>query len=226
MKLILVHIPRTGGSTLEAYLFASFGDQLTVAYPPIKIPVRYSKSELYGDREPIQKEFVKYSHYLDDGFKYVSLHLPVWVWQDTFPGVPRCVFMRDPATWIISCFFYAKALEDIPKEMGIFDYMEIPYRQNWQSWFMDGDINNFDFIGFQEDYYNDVRRLFSFLKRETPPMPIPINVGVDPAYLKVKAELLKDRMYLRTVRKLFKDDYRLYRKAWAKWKHNTPPLIT
>lgn len=228
MKLISIRIPRTGSSTLDAYLFASFGDQPTTFYPPVRIPARYSNSELYqGDRESIQKEFEVYAPILDKSHEYVHLHLPVWVWKNTFPNVPRIVYMRDPATWVISCFFYSKSMGDIPKTMGIFEYMEIPYRSNWQSWYMDGDIKNFDFIGFQETYSDDVKGLFSFLGRELPPLPLPMpaNVSVDPVYLKVRSELLKDRIFLRTVRKLFKEDYKLYKEAWSKWKKNIPLRI-
>jgi len=220
MDLISVRIPKTGSTTLTSYLLASFGEQPIVT-PPIEEAWKES-SILYHNRVRSQETIRHYATELLHEHKFIHLHLPVWVWEDLFPGVPRVCFMREPLTWVISCYFFTKALGHIPKHMGIWEYLEIPYRQNWQSWYMDSDINNFDFIGFQETYDEDVTELFNYLGKEQPCDQPSLNISVDPVFLSVRADLLKDKMFLRRVKKIFKKDYRLYEAAWQREKGNIP----
>lgn len=222
MKAISVHIPKTGGQTLIKYYLAAFGDQNHVPIPckPSNDPT----SELYGDRGNVQAMFREYARELD--VDYVCLHVPVWAWYGLYPGVPRITFMRDPMTRIISSYFFAHRINKIPPEMGIYDFMEMPSRTNWQSWYMDGSIDKFDFIGFQETFGDDVKYLFSSVLGLKVPSEIePVNVATDTVYFRVRDDLKKDRMFIRQVKKLNKNDYQLYKEAWAKWKNNTPLKI-
>jgi hypothetical protein len=221
MELISVRIPRTGSSTLSNILDITYSGQKIV--PPLIGEAWREDSILYTNRVRSQEVIREYAKLLHE-HKFIHLHLPVWAWKGLFPGVPRVCIMREPLTWVISCYFFAKSLRHIPNHMGIWEYMEIPYRQNWQSWYMDSSINNFDFIGFQETYDEDVTELFNYLGKERPCDQPSLNVSVDPVFLSVKADLLKDKMFLRRVKKIFKKDYRLYEAAWSKWKGNTPPM--
>jgi len=224
VKLISIRIPKTASHTLGAYLYETFGDQ-NIILPQLKYPTQDGRSELYHNKQLAIDCISKYAEDIAEN-DYCHIHLPLWVYRGLFPGVPRITFMRDPATWVISSFFFTKALEHIPPEMGIFEYMEIPWRRNWQSWFMDGSITEFDFIGFTESFYEDVHLLYkTVLGMKCPERQEPQNVAVDPVYLQVRADLLKDRMFLRTVRKLYKEDYNLYKGAWKKWKNPIPLRI-
>ncbi len=224
MELISIRIPKTASHTLEAYLHITFGEQKTVL-PSLDYPSRYKESELYRNKQVAIDKIAKWAKEIE-GNDYCHAHIPLWAFRGLFPGVPRIVFMRDPATRVISSFFFAKSLGDIPPAMGIFEYMEIPWRRNWQSWFMDGSLVGFDFIGFTESFYEDVGLLYeNVLHMECPEKQVPQNVAVDPVYLQVRQDLLKDRMFLRTVRKLYKEDYNLYKGAWKKWKNPLPLRI-
>ena len=217
MKLISIRIPKTGSSTLGRYLEKSYRCYKSIE-DPFDHPTYDCQSVLYRDREQAKTNF---SGIIYDR-PFLHRHWPVWVFNGLYSGVPRICFMRDPATWVISCYFYALALEHIRDSMGIFEYIEIDYRRNWQSWYMDGSIDNFDFIGFQETFEEDLERLFRFLGRKLPSQQKPRNVSVDPVYHSVRKDLLQDKQFLRVVRKIFKQDYELYREAWGKWKPTQP----
>jgi len=215
MDLISVKIPKTGTSTLGGYLNASFGRQ--VAVPLETTPTYDGQSILYHDREKAQAELREYAGLLC-GQRYINIHLPVWSWDGLWPGVPRICFVRRPETWVISCYFFALSLQHIPESMTIFEYMEIPYRQNWQAWYMDYDIDNFDFIGFQETFNGDVIRLFEFLERPFPGYQESLNVAVDPIYKAERERLLGDTEYLNMVKRIYQADNDLYWQAWNKFK--------
>ena len=208
MELISVRIPKTGSHTLLEYLFDTYGVQY-IALPDLKYPAWDERSELYTNRPLAQTIIRKYTRKLRE-HKFISLHLPVWAFEDIYSGVPRICFMRDPVTWVISCFFFAKSLDHIPQSWGIFQYLELEYRQNWQSWYMDGDTKNFSFIGTLENFDSDVDRLYRMLGKPRPLYVQPQNVAPDPLYYRVKKDLLKDKMFIRTVKKVFKLDYQLY----------------
>ena len=221
MDLISVRIPKTGSTTLDSYLLASFGEQ-PIIIPPIEEAWRES-SILYRNRVGSQETIQHYAAELLHEHKFIHLHLPVWVWKGLFPGVPRVCFMREPLTWVISCYFFARGLHHIPKKMSIWEYMDIPHRRNWQFWYMNGDISNFDFIGFQETFNHDVAELFSYLGRKLPCRQTSQNVSLHEGYASKRNELLMNRNFCRTVKYKFNIDYQLYREAWSKWKPNMNP---
>lgn len=221
MEIISIRIPKTGSHTLAEYFYYTYGTQEPI-YPDI-IPSNEGASPYYQDRE-VAKEIIKEYSTRIEGNQFIHMHIPVWAWDGLFPGVPRICFMRHPVPWLVSNYFFALALGALPNTTTIYDYMSISYRQNWQSWFMNGSIKNFDFIGFQETFDDDVIELYNYIGKPLPPKPEPQNVSLYPNYLRVKNDLLRDKQFIRQVKRVFKQDFALYREAWSKWKKTPPPL--
>jgi hypothetical protein len=223
MEIISIKIPRTGSE--------SFGAVLEKVYPASELwnyirnmkfnPRIYDPNSWYyqdpDPSAPFQKELEEFRPYSD--MQYVHNHVPAPMFDGFYDDVPRIAFMREPVSWLLSCYWFAKALGHIPKEMGVWDYIEIDYRKNWMAMMLGGDLSRFDFIGFQEEWWTSVQ---SFIDRFTRSSTVVLwdnpkwtkNVQTSQEYLQFRDGMLKDKMFIRRCKKLHKDDFLLYKEAY------------
>jgi hypothetical protein len=170
---------------------------------------------------PFQAELEGYDPYY--GYQYFHNHVPSSMLKGLWEDAPWITFLREPVSWLISCYWFAKSLRHIPSEMGIWDYLELDYRKNWMTMLV-GDLSKYDFIGFQETWRDDAQ---SVLERYALPTkaiefgsrPIPTrNVSTDQEYIRFAKDMSQDKMFIRRCKKLHKEDFKLYQSAKEEFK--------
>jgi hypothetical protein len=225
-KLVSIKVPRTGSE--------SFGKILEYLYTTVELmdfvrgmkfnPKIYDpESWFYKDDDPsapFQKELEGFVVYNMD-IQYVHNHVPVTFFSGLWTDAPRVAFLREPVSWIISCYWYAKALGHIPGPMGIWEYVELDYRKNWMTMLVQH-IDYFDFIGFQETWKRSVE---DFIDRFTHHSSVEfwnktiptLNVQKDMAYIRFAKDMSQDKMFIRRCKKLHKEDFKLYQAAYKEF---------
>ena len=222
VEVVSIKMPRTGSE--------SFGEILEDLYPSSELwnfirhmefnPKIYDPdSQFYHDRDfwlKFRTELINFRPYND--FQYVHNHVPVGFFEGVWIRSPRVTFLREPVSWLLSCYWFAKTIGHIPKEMGVWDYVELDYRQNWMTMFVE-DIKLFDFIGFRETWRNDVAmfidRFTTYNRTKMEGKMIPTkNVQTDLSYISFRERMLDDKMFVRRCKKLHKEDYKLYEEAY------------
>jgi len=222
MEVISIKIPRTGSESFGAVLHDLYGQSELRNFiggmkfnPKIYDPKSwwYAYDHITGIFQDELQEFKPY-----DDQQYVHNHVPVELFDGWYDECPRIAFMREPVSWIISCFWFAKMLSHIPEEMGIWEYIELDYRKNWVSMMLGGSLDRFDWIGFQETWLHSVKE---FLNRFTNvgetffwEKPVPTrNVNIDDRYIRFRDDTLKDKAFVRRFKSLHKEDIKLYEEA-------------
>lgn len=222
LEVVSIKVPRTGSESFRQVLLNLYGNDELVRYvqrmdynPRIYDP----NSWYYRDPQPeilFQSELDKFQPY--DDRQYLHNHVPYKLVEGLWGYSPFVTFLREPVSWLISCYWFAKQLEHVPQEMGIWDYVELDYRQNWMTMMVD-DIKHYDFIGFQETWRDDV---MMFIDRFASPFyaiqmagkQIPTrNVQTSQKYIQFRDGMLKDKMFIRRCKKLHKEDFKLYEEA-------------
>lgn len=148
IELISIKIPRTGSE--------SFGVVLDNLFPASEL-MHYIRGMKYNPRiyDPASWYYAdptEHAYFLNElcGFtpyndlQYVHNHVPVDFFNKMWDRTPRVTFMREPVSWLISCYWFAQKLGHIPDTMGIWNYVELDYRKNWMSMLMGGGIDHFD----------------------------------------------------------------------------------
>jgi hypothetical protein len=225
MELLSIRIPKTGTHTLAEYLAITYGVQEFIELPLASAdePI----SPLYKNRERAKRITREYVENHPDRV-WENRHLPIWAWEGLLPDTPRICFMRDPATWLFSNWRFAIAIAPkiFPPDMTVYEYMEVEYRQNWQSWYMDESIDGFSYIGFLETFDEDIVNIYrDIINKPLPKKVLPRNVSSYGNYRIYKWAMMKNKFYLKRVREVFDKDYELYYQAWHKFKGDRPMKI-
>ena len=210
MKIISIRVPKTASS--------SFGEILKQVYPRIGAPwnkfmaldLHDPKSEWYHCRGAFKARWYAEIKKACCNLDVVHGHTPVELWDGLFPEAKRICWLRNPVSFIISGYFFAKNLRHISPNMTIWDYVELPYRRNWQTMYTGGDLSRFFFVGKQENFANDVKDLAMTLRWKRFAIP-KLNISVSNAYTRAKGELLSDREFINHVKFNHADDVALYK---------------
>ena len=226
IELISIKMPRTGSSTFGSILHQVFPDS-TIGHFIGNMkhnPLIYNpNSWFYSSDNPAEKFQKELEGYSETGNKEcVHNHVPVTFFDGIWEDTPRITFMREPVSWLLSCYWYARALSHIPKEMKIWDYIELDYRRNWMSMLMGGSVDRFSYIGFQETWLQDtikilrnfisVPELTKICNNNTPKR----NVMTDSAYLSFRKTIVRNKIFINRCKELHKEDFELYEIAKGK----------
>jgi hypothetical protein len=176
LELISIHIPKTAGTSFRNILKEVYGDtgvvrlDIDLAEQTIRID-----EQLYSQAELPAGTRVVHGHFSYPLFRE-KLHAPT--------DIPIITWLRDPVDRVISNYFYLeKRLREELDEQGkglnilskmqrsLLEYARFEPAQNRMSKFLTGlDLEDFFFVGIQEEYELSLQRLSGLLEWEDYPV--------------------------------------------------------
>lgn len=185
MKIISLHIPKTGGISFREHLKHIYGvDSVIYDYPPNNVPVEDTAYDLTIGFQDIEHRLLDHRNtYVFHGHfkmtRYNGFHL-----------VRRIVWIRNPVERLVSHFNYFRNNPDhnnevyrqmIDNALDLRGFGEIPIMRNFQSLFLDGmDISQFDFVGLTESYDRSIRLFYKMFCPNLVPLHIHENKRKNP----------------------------------------------
>jgi hypothetical protein len=168
MELISVQVPKTAGSAFGKILARQYsGDELLLDEPefvldPNSLFQRYFDLWKYvnGKRQLNQPTAARCVH----GHFWIGKYAPF------FPKARKIIFLREPIQRVISHYFYWKgralvrnSLQQrlIEENLSLLEFAALPQIRNIVSatFIRDYDLSDFDFVGFQEFFAEDLAEL-------------------------------------------------------------------
>lgn len=221
-ELIFIHIPKTGGSSVRAALAQVYG--VSELHHIITHTPFGSDSYFIDPDSAMFKDHAAFRRTINRSLREVRVpilygHIPVWVLEDLFPGVPRITVVRDPIEHILSTVFFWKNSNPhdprsrLPARSLALDTMF----WNTQSLYVGGiALRNFSIVGVTErlnEFLGAVSREFSW-----PIEHWDIHEGRGPiAFREERAELRSDKKFCNDMLRLNYRDVALYNLARSRW---------
>ena len=203
IELLSVHIPKTAGTAFRNILEQAYGINNVIGdYPPDKIHQPDSKIAA-GVK-------VIHGHFLPN--KYKGYH----------SQAKRIVWLRHPIFRLISEYFFAKTIQDhenaihaqlLNNNLNILEFAQIPNMRNFLAKHIEGmKLQEFDFVGIQEFYQEDLQDLQKIMK--WPEItPIIKNNNLYEQYQKSLQEILSNTTLINQIARLNLEDLQLYQNA-------------
>jgi glycosyltransferase involved in cell wall biosynthesis/SAM-dependent methyltransferase len=200
-RVISVHFPKAGGSSLHTQFAALIGDGLLLDY----------------DHDPLTACGSDRARF-PDGKRIVHGHFRA----DCYAGSPAYLmtFLREPVDNLISFYFYwlaektathdvhARFLREQPSILEFANYPQIR-RLMSETYFGDFDMERFDFIGFHESREADLARLAAILA-----LPLVADVHENKTVASSQREALRtDDETIERLERLLADDIAFYWRA-------------
>jgi Sulfotransferase family len=219
LKLIFVHIPKSGGTSLRAAVTEFFSRDLVLAD--------------YEDRpnDPISPMNIDPQGFLDRCRQQNALTLANKAvvighfWIAKYDGVAadlRATILRDPITRAISQFFFWPAQNTnnalhqyvISNHLTFMEFARIPRVNSLYTsiYFRDVDMVQFDFIGTYDRLAQDWTQTLARMGID-PALPrreLNRTIDLDTEYDARRSEILQDHRMMAQLRDLFADDLRFY----------------
>lgn len=208
VELISVHIPKTAGSSLKLLLTKLYGEE--------NIYFHYqSLGNLLGAKE------------IPPNIKVIHGHFSLGKYQNHFPDAKKIVWFRHPIMIIISLFNYYRFKNLTPSEekavtinrvnkgqISFEEFIAMEANRNlltkhtggWKS------LEKFDFIGFQEFFEEDVKKMSQLLGFELTEIPY-VNKSPNIAYNQYVQEIITNKELIKKLIKYNYNDVQLYYKA-------------
>lgn len=172
MELISVHIPKTAGVT--------FRTLLRTVYGPSAVHLDYADrvldpaSAFQTDFEGWQTATHAQADRLPPETRVIHGHFSAIKYRDLFPEAKRVVWLRDPVARLVSHYHYWRNLPPTPHTLhrrmlddalSLLEFARLEPMQNIVSRiFLRGyGVADFAFVGIQEDFTAEVRRLATLL---------------------------------------------------------------
>lgn len=155
-ELIFVHVPKTGGisfwQTLRQVYGEEGGKQIFHLLPYSGDEVLHrANSDMFLNHWQFRKTVNE--HLRDVDYPAFFGHVPVWILEDVWAGVPRITWMRNPIDQVLSRVFHWRkeniegARNVCPKELAL-----SPVFRNNQSFYTGDSLKNFAYVGILEHY--------------------------------------------------------------------------
>lgn len=167
VDLIFVHVPKTAGISFLRTLHDVYGEenckQVWDLFPyTLQHHGDYTHlidSPFYQNRAGV-RALAKdvFSRQIDARILYG--HMPAWMYDTFFPGVPRVVWLRNPEDQVLSRIFHFRK-HDILGARGVTpqEMAHHPLFKNNQFWYTGGWLSQFAFVGTVESYEEDLMSL-------------------------------------------------------------------
>lgn len=155
-ELIFVHIPKCGGISFWQTLRQVYGKE-NVRQIFHLLP--YSGDEvLHRANSDMFRHHAQFRHTVNATLEHVDFpvlfgHIPAWILEDLWPGVPRICWLRRPVDQVLSRVFHWRkenienARSKTPKELAL-----SPVFRNNQSFYTGDSLKQFAHVGIIEDY--------------------------------------------------------------------------
>jgi hypothetical protein len=213
MKLIYVHIPKTGGNTVASLLRGAYGKDHKIFRESTDMHTDHNVMSATGSKD----HKVKHLYKPWKGERYEDADIIMGHFKKTkflHTGYPMITWLRDPVERVISN--YTQQLTKWPKAKAkaptyynlVKDETLMTYAKVWnqlQWWYCDGSIDDFLFVGICERFDESIERLGKILGVGFP-KDIP-RVNPTEKKLKVSKEVKKE------IAKYQEKDYILYNKV-------------
>ena len=203
IELLSVHIPKTAGTAFRHILEDVYGvNQVLSDYPPDKI------------YQPDGK--------IDSEIKVIHGHFLPRKYQGYYPQAKRIVWLRNPIFRLISEYFFAKTIKDhnnpvhaqlLNNNLNILEFAQIPSMRNFLTKHIKGmQLQEFDFVGIQELYLEDLQALKQMMQWHNV-KPIIKNNNLYHQYQKSLQEILSNTSLINQIVELNLEDLQLYQDA-------------
>jgi hypothetical protein len=223
IELISLHIPKTAGSTFWNYIQKLYGSEAVFHEDKDRILDPGSKYNIdpVGWRGELEEAVTQ----IGSEIRVIHGHFTATKYQDVFPLARRIVWLRHPVLRLISHYFFWKSKSKTVSKHTIHEYMEdnnlsiidfakLPMMRNIlvNFYLKDVTLDNFDFVGIQEYFDQDLKKLCSIM--EWPyNTPEEINRNIAPNYNDKRKNMLSDRNLLEALEGLNQDDMKIYNEA-------------
>lgn len=210
LELISLHIPKTAGTSFRNILKEVYGEKGVVRFDINNKRVVRLNQEVYTNKNlPAAK--VIHGHFAYKDIKSLF---------DIPTDIQKITWLRNPVERVISNYFYLESrlktllneeqnnLNILSKmQRSLLEYASDDINRNRQSGFLSGiSLEEFDFVGIQEDFENDLVEISKVLNWEKLPNVLHQN----------KTPLKKNTVDFETkkeIERLNQDDMELYKKA-------------
>ncbi len=210
LELISLHIPKTAGTSFRNILKEVYGEKGVVRFDINNKGVVRLNQELYTNKKlPAAK--VIHGHFAYDDLKTLF---------DIPTEIQKITWLRNPVERVISNYFYLESrlktllneeqnnLNILSKmQRSLLEYARDDINRNRQSRFLSGiTLEEFDFVGIQEDFESDLTEIASTLNWKSLPNIVHQN----------KTPLIKNSIDSETKKEiewLNQDDMELYKMA-------------
>ncbi len=203
IELLSVHIPKTAGTAFLHTLTDVYGiNKIIRDYPPDKI--HQPDSQIAANIKVI------HGHFLPS--KY----------QGFYPQAKRIIWLRHPIFRLISEYFFAKTIKDrenavhaqlLNNNLNILEFAQIPSMRNFLTQYIARiKLQEFDFVGIQEFYSEDLQDLQKMMNWQNV-KPIIKNNNCYPQYQKSLQEILSNTSLINQIARLNQEDLQLYQNA-------------
>jgi ubiquinone/menaquinone biosynthesis C-methylase UbiE len=208
VEIISVHVPKTAGAT--------FGHMV--------LPQIYSLEKIFYDYEFLPVEV------LQDKFtsktKVIHGHFPAIKYQKAYPNAKIIVWLRNPINRLISWYYFWLTFPTneptsgkfhkyvVNNQIGFEEFIDLQDAQNDISrcYFQGINLENFQFIGIQEFFREDLWELQQLLN--WPEVKVtPSNRNTYPDYEDLVKSILSDRRLIGKIVSLNSADMELYQNA-------------
>lgn len=203
VELISIHVPKTAGTAFTRLLLRVYGPEgVFLDYP-------YEKD--------YQRQFMKEG---EPKVKVIHGHFPGAKYQNKFPDAKRIIWLREPVKFLISYYCFNKVFKrtmfyDLlqKKNLSFLEFAEIPENQNLMSLYLrDMKLEDFFFVGIQEFFEEDLKRLKKLLS--WPEVKISKeNNNLYSDYKTLRKEVLSDRALVDKVASLNSKDVEIYQEG-------------
>ena len=217
IELISLHIPKTAGTTFKAVLQGVYpADTLLLDYDDrIGNPESRFRSDFDGWKRDNENAIA----HLPAVARAIHGHFWAGKYFSFFPGAKKVVWLREPARQLISAYHYWKAGPLTPnplkrllheKNLSLLEFARLEGLQNPVSnLFLRGyGIDDFDFIGIQEFFPEDLAALSGVMDWPLVPVPV-VNATENADYLRFAF----DDDVIAELRALNQADVHLYEEA-------------
>ena len=203
LELLSVHIPKTAGTAFRHILEEVYGINKVIGdYPPDKI------------HQPDSK--------IASTIKVIHGHFLPSKYQGYYPQAKRIVWLRHPIFRLISEYFFAKTIQDrenaihaqlLNNNLNILEFAQIPEMRNFLTQHLQGlELQEFDFVGLQEFYQEDLQDLQKIMGWQNI-QPIIKNNNCYPQYQKSLQEILSNTTLINQIAELNQEDLQIYQHA-------------
>lgn len=145
MEIVSVHVPKTAGTTFSNVLIRNYG-----------------LDQVFKDYANEDLRSVRPEHRVIHG------HFCVAKYHGLYPEAKRIAWIRHPAAWLISFYFYARTIPRQPgnpavcrlqdDNLSILEFAEHPTARNvvTRQYLYGLELEEFDFVGVQEHFRTDL----------------------------------------------------------------------
>jgi hypothetical protein len=221
MDVISIHVPKTAGSTFGKLLATIYGaERVVLDYDdlPMNPLSRYNV-----DREGWKSSAAAEIGSIGPDFRAIHGHFPVEKYQEAFPEARRIAWVRHPAFWVISLYYFWKNVPTTThplvqrlhaENISLDEFAQDPtVRNRISSVFLGGrPLEAFAFLGIQEHFNEDFATLVRMMGWPEIESDV-VNESPEPGYGDRLRELYEDDRLIDRLISLNEKDMALYEEA-------------